>query len=158
MDVKQLLGAVTAMIARIAIAAVVIIVVFKLAVGAYDFGFQVFADIPVSEGEGRTVNVVITEGQGAKEVGKMLEMKGLISDSKLFYIHEKLSDYKDGIKPGTYELNTAMSIEEMLQCICSNESSTQEAGDTVQDTYTQQNETQETAGETYTDTTEDVQE
>ncbi len=46
MDVKQLLGAITAMIAKIAIAAAVIVVVFKLAVGAYDFGFQVFADIP----------------------------------------------------------------------------------------------------------------
>ena len=49
MDVKQLLGAITAMIAKIAIAAAVIVVVFKLAVGAYDFGFQVFADIPKDE-------------------------------------------------------------------------------------------------------------
>lgn len=38
MDVKQLLGAITAMIAKIAIAAAVIVVVFKLAVGAYDLG------------------------------------------------------------------------------------------------------------------------
>lgn len=156
MDVKQLLGAVTAMIAKIAIAAVVIIVVFKLAVGAYDFGFQVFADIPISEGEGRTVNVVITEGQDVKDVGKMLETKGLIRDSKLFYIHEKLSDYKDGIKPGTYELNTAMSIEEMLQCICSDEDSTQEADN--QGTDAKEVTTQEVSEETYTDTTEDGQE
>ena len=51
MNVKQLLGAVTGMIIKIAIAAVVIIFVFKAAVSAYDFGFQLFADIPVSEGE-----------------------------------------------------------------------------------------------------------
>ena len=73
MDVKQLLGAITAMIAKIAIAAAVIVVVFKLAVGAYDFGFQVFADIPKDEGDGRTVNVTVSEGQDSKDVGKYAE-------------------------------------------------------------------------------------
>ena len=48
MNAKQLLGAVAAMIIRIALAAVIIVVVFRLAVYAYDFGYQVFADIPVS--------------------------------------------------------------------------------------------------------------
>ena len=115
MDVKQLLGAITAMIARIALAAVVIIVVFKLAVSAYDFGFQIFADIPVDEGDGRTVSVTISENQDSKDIGTLLENKGLIRNAKLFYIQEKLSDYKDQIKPGTYELNTAMSVEEMLE-------------------------------------------
>ena len=115
MDVKQLLGAITAMIARIALAAVVIIVVFKLAVGAYDFGFQVFADIPVDEGDGRTVSVTISENQDSKDIGELLENKGLIRDAKLFYVQEMLSDYKGQIKPGTYELNTAMSVEEMLE-------------------------------------------
>ena len=115
MDVKRLLGAITAMIARIALAAVVIIVVFKLAVSAYDFGFQIFADIPVDEGDGRTVSVTISENQDSKDIGTLLENKGLIRNAKLFYIQEKLSDYKDQIKPGTYELNTAMSVEEMLE-------------------------------------------
>ena len=118
MDIKQLLGAITAMIARIAIAAVVIIVVFKLAVGAYDFGFQVFADIPKDEGDGRTVSVVISADQDSKDVGKLLENKGLIDNANVFYVQEMLSEYKDQIKPGTYELNTAMSVEEMLEIMC----------------------------------------
>lgn len=118
MDVKQLLGAITAMIARIAIAAVVIIVVFKLAVGAYDFGFQVFADIPVSEGDGRTVSVTVSENQDSKDVGKLLQEKGLIENANIFYVQEKLSEYKNQIKPGTYELNTAMSAEQMLEIMC----------------------------------------
>ena len=118
MDIKQLLGAITAMIARIAIAAVVIIVVFKLAVGAYDFGFQVFADIPKDEGDGRTVSVVISADQDSKDVGKLLENKGLIDNSNVFYVQEMLSEYKGQIKPGTYELNTAMSVEEMLEIMC----------------------------------------
>lgn len=121
MDIKQLLGAITAMILKIAIAAVVIIAVFKCAVGAYDFGFQVFADIPVSAGEGRTVSVIISANQDTKDIGALLEEKGLIKDKKLFYVQEKLSEYKDMIQPGTYELSTAMSVEEMLEVMCNAE-------------------------------------
>ena len=51
---------------------------------------------------------------------RSLEEKGLIRDAKMFYIQEMLSDYKDMITPGTYELNTAMSVEEMLVVISSN--------------------------------------
>lgn len=118
MNVKQLLGAIVAMIVRIALAAAVIIVVFKLAVGAYNFGYQVFADIPVSEGEGRTVSVVVSENQSVKDVAKVLEQKGLITDANVFYVQERLSEYKDQMKSGTYELSTAMTSEEMLRILC----------------------------------------
>ena len=127
MDVKQLLGAIGAMLAKIVLSAAVIIIIFKLAIGAYDFGFNLFADIPVDEGDGRTVNVVISESQDVMDVGKMLEEKGLIRDAKMFYIQEKLSDYKDQMVAGSYELNTAMSIEDMLALICNSEETTEEA-------------------------------
>ena len=127
MDVKQLLGAIGAMLAKIVLSAAVIIIIFKLAIGAYDFGFNLFADIPVDEGDGRTVNVVISESQDAMDVGKMLEEKGLIRDAKMLYIEEKLSDYKDQMVAGSYELNTAMSIEDMLAVICNSEEATEEA-------------------------------
>lgn len=115
MDVKQLLGAIAAMIVKVAISAVAIIVVFKLAVSAYDFGFQIFADIPMDEGEGRTVSVTISENLDSKDIGELLELKGLIRSANLFVVQEKLSDYKDSITPGTYELNTAMSVADMLE-------------------------------------------
>ena len=127
MDVKQLLGAIGAMLAKIVLSAAVIIIIFKLAIGAYDFGFNLFADIPIDEGDGRTVNVVISESQDVMDVGKMLEEKGLIRDAKMFYIQEKLSDYKDQMVAGSYELNTAMSIEDMLALICNSEETTEEA-------------------------------
>lgn len=127
MNVKQLLGAIGAMLFKIVLSAAVIIVVFKLAVSAYDFGFNLFADIPIDEaGSGRTVNVIISENQDSMDVGQMLEEKGLIRDAKMFYIQEMLSDYKDMITAGTYELNTAMSVEEMLAAICSNAEAAEE--------------------------------
>lgn len=118
MNAKQLLGAISAMIVRIVVAAAIIAVVFKLAISAYDFGYQIFADVPMSEGSGRTVSVVVSEGQSSKELAKMLEQKGLIKDANVFYIQEQLSDYKDMIKPGTYELSTAMNSEQMLAILC----------------------------------------
>ncbi len=122
MDVKQFLGAVSATIIKIAVAAVIIVAVFRLAVYAYDFGFQVFADAPLSEGEGRTVSVVISEGLGNRELAKMLEQKGLVKDANVFYIYDLLSDYrKKDLKPGTYELSTAMNAEEMLGILCGDE-------------------------------------
>ncbi|MDE6918038.1 MAG: endolytic transglycosylase MltG [Lachnospiraceae bacterium] len=118
MNAKQFLGAISAMIIRIAMAAVIIVAVFRLAVYAYDFGYQVFADVSVSEGEGRVVSVVVSDGLSSRELAKLLEQKGLINDANVFYVYERLSDYKDKLKPGTYELSTAMNAEEMLEIMC----------------------------------------
>lgn len=118
MEVKQLLGAIVATIAKIAVAAVIIIAVFKLAVGAYEFGYQIFADVPVDLDGGRTVSVVVEENQNSKELSKLLEQKGLIKDANVFYVQEQLSDYKGKLKAGTYELSTSMKGEEMLEIMC----------------------------------------
>ena len=127
MNVKQLFGAMSATIVKIAITAVIVVVVFRLAVSAYDFGFQIFADIPIAEeGNGRTVNVVISEGQDSKEIGKLLEQKGLIENGTIFYIQEILSEYKGMIQPGTYELNTAMSATQMIEIMCKIDEATEE--------------------------------
>ena len=114
MDVKQLLGAITGMIIKVALSVVIIIAIFRIAIAAYDFGFQVFADIPVSEGEGRPVSVVVSSTQDVKDIAKMLEEKGLIRDDLVFVIQEKLSESDHGIESGTYELNTAMTSEQIL--------------------------------------------
>lgn len=118
METKQLLGAIVATIAKIAVAAVVIVVVFKLAVGSYEFGYQIFADAPVDTGNGRTVSVTVSEGQGSREIAKILKQKGLIKDANVFYLQEQLSDYKGLIKPGSYELSTAMTGTQMLEIMC----------------------------------------
>ena len=39
-----------------------------------------------------------------------------------------MSEYKDEIKPGTYELNTAMSVEEMLETMCAADEAETEEG------------------------------
>lgn len=117
---KQLLGTFVSTIIKVVIIVLIIIGVYKLCNTAYDFGFQIFADIPVATtGDGRTVNVIISDDMDEKDVADLLEEKGLVKNATVFYIQEKLSlsDEELAIVPGTYELNTAMTAEEMLEIL-----------------------------------------
>jgi len=44
----------------------------------------------------------------------MIEEKGLTRDATLFALQYLLSEYKEDIKPGTYEVSTAMTAEEIM--------------------------------------------
>lgn len=117
MNLKQLFGAMSATIFKICITVVVVLVVFYLSVSAYDFGYAVFADTPLSTGEAVPVSVVITEDKDTMEVAKLLESKGIIADAKIFYVQEMLSDSTGGIQPGVYELSSTMNSAEILAVI-----------------------------------------
>ena len=117
---KQLLGTFVSTIIKVVIIVLIIIGVYKLCTAAYDFGFQIFADIPVATtGDGRTVNVIISDNMDEKDVANLLEEKGLVKNATIFYIQEKLSltDEELSIVSGTYELNTAMTAEEMIEIL-----------------------------------------
>jgi UPF0755 protein len=117
MNGKEFLGAISSTIIKIAIAAAVIMVVFRLAIYSYDFGFQIFADQPVSSGDGRTVSVVVSDDLSDMELSKLLEQKGLVNDANVFFVQLKLFD--GDIVSGVYELNTAMTAAEMLNVMSS---------------------------------------
>lgn len=108
----------------------VVYALFQCGKGAYDFGYRVFTETPVAatdEGEDKVVQ--ITADMGAKEIGELLEKKGLIRNSELFYIQLKLSAYAKKIKEGTYTLSTSMTAREMMQII---------SADAVEDTETEE--------------------
>ena len=61
---------------------------------AFEFGHRVFTETAVDLPEdGQEKVVEITPGMGAMELGDLLEKKGLIRDSKLFFLQLKLSFY-----------------------------------------------------------------
>lgn len=115
MNTRQIVTAVFGTVLKVAIAALVIMFVYKGAVVAYDYGYRVFKEEPVSESPGIDVTVDITVGKSALQIGEILEQEGLIRDAKLFYIQNLLSHYKDMLRAGTYTLNTAMTMEEMME-------------------------------------------
>ncbi|MGN0376798.1 MAG: endolytic transglycosylase MltG [Suilimivivens sp.] len=114
MNVKYLVGAVVETIIKVIVIAVVVMFVFRTATKAYDFGYKVFADKPVSASGGRTITVGIAESASVKDIAQMLEEKGLIEDANLFIVQELLSAYHGEILPGIYDLSTSMTAEEML--------------------------------------------
>lgn len=98
----------------IAIAMVLVMVLINLSAKAYDFGYRIFSEEPIAPAPGYTTTVAIVEGKSAKDIGEILEEKGLIRSATLFYFQELLSDYHDKLQPGVYKLSTSMTPEEMM--------------------------------------------
>lgn len=115
MNAKYLIVAMIETIIKIAVLAAVVVFVFRGATQAYDFGYRVFADQPVSVSGGRTITVGVSENASVKEIAQMLEERGLIEDAKLFVVQEFLSAYHKKILPGIYDLSTDMTAEQMLE-------------------------------------------
>ena len=115
MNSKEVVISVFSTVFKIVLAIIIVMLVYKWSLLAYDYGQRVFNEPPMSAGSGRTVTIVVSEGDSAKEIGEKLEKNGLIRDSMLFRIQEMLSAYKDEMQPGTYELNTSMTTEEMME-------------------------------------------
>ena len=115
MNSKEVVISVFSTVFKIVLAIIIVMLVYKWSLLAYDYGQRVFNEPPMSAGSGRTVTVVVSEGDSAKEIGEKLEKSGLIRDAMLFRIQEMLSAYKDELQPGTYELNTSMTTEEMME-------------------------------------------
>ena len=114
MNSKEVVVSIFSTVFKIVLAIIIVMLVYKWSLTAYEYGQRIFNEPPMSAGEGRMVTVVVEDGDTAKEIGVMLEKNGLIRDAELFRIQEMLSAYKDEMKPGTYELNTSMTAEEMM--------------------------------------------
>ena len=114
MNSKEVVVSVFSTVFKVVLAIIIVMLVYKWSLTAYEYGQRVFNEPPMTAGDGRTVTIVIEEGDGAKEIGATLENYGLIRDAELFVIQEMLSSYKDKMKPGAYELNTSMTTDEMM--------------------------------------------
>lgn len=117
MNVKYVIGSIVEMVIKIVAFIFIAMFVIRTATAAYDYGFRVFAEKPIDVGEGRTISVSIGNADSAKEVGEMLQERGLIRDANLFRIQELLSENHGKIQPGIYDLSTAMTAQEMLAVI-----------------------------------------
>lgn len=116
---RQIVGAVFGTVMKVVVAAVVLMFIYRYSIMAYDYGYRIFGEEPMDAEPGRDVSIQVAESDDAEDIGLMLEQKGLIRDAKLFMIQEKLSGSDSEIAAGTYELNTAMTVEEMLDIMLS---------------------------------------
>jgi UPF0755 protein len=113
--IRSILLGILNFIVRACILIVVIWGIRKICITAYDYGFRIYSEPPMAEGDqGVDVVVTIPMGSSVAETGELLKGYGLIRDDKLFILQERLSDYHDKLEPGTYTLNTSMTAEEMM--------------------------------------------
>ena len=111
---------------RISAVVIVVLLLYTLIFWSYDFGYRIFSDEPMEAGIGRTISVAIVDGKTVKEVGELLENKGLIRNSTLFVFQEKFSEYEGLMKPGVYELSTSMTPQEIIQYMATEQTTEEE--------------------------------
>lgn len=117
MSAKKVFGAIFGTVFRLVVMICVIYLIYELAIGAYNFGYRVFADIPAALSPGTDKEVIITETMDSKTIAKNFEEAGLVEDWKLFWTQIQFSEHKDEICPGVYTLNSSMRAEEMLEIL-----------------------------------------
>lgn len=106
------------------LAAVILIVLGKK---AYTIGYEVVSTAPAAKENGADVTVAITDDMSVLEIGEMLNEWGLIREQPIsFWTQELLSEYHNKILPGTYVLNTGMTVDEMLKILSQSEEKDQE--------------------------------
>lgn len=114
MDVKEIVGSIFSIAAKVVIVMLAVTTVKKYAAMSYDYGYRLFTEPPVSTGEGRNVEIIIGEDTKVKEIGEKLENTGLVRDGKLFILQELVDENHGKITPGRYYLNTNMTATEMI--------------------------------------------
>lgn len=115
--IKDITIAFAGTVVRVALVILAVICIANYAGKAYDFGYRIFAEEPMSPPPGRDINFVVNSSDSQKEIIQMLEDKGIIRDHLIFTIQKKLSIYKEDVKPGSYNLNTSMNTEEILEVL-----------------------------------------
>ena len=115
MKSERLIGVVISAILKLVVAVVVVYVVYQGAMTCYSYGYRIFTEPAVSSGTGRVVTITLKEDATATELGELFAEKGLVKDAKLFALQYMFSEYRKDLIPGTYELSTAMTAEEMME-------------------------------------------
>jgi cell division protein YceG involved in septum cleavage len=112
-------GAKTAIFALIAV--LVVFFVIFLSQKAYFLGYETASYEPEvsSESEAKEVTITINARMSASDIGKLLIEEGLIDESlEAFLLQDMLSGLHGEYVPGTYTLNNSLTVDEMLQIIC----------------------------------------
>lgn len=100
----------------------VLLVIFLIFLGrtAYRYGYAVFNEKGVEAAPGKDVTVAVRSDMTVKELADVLSKHGLIEDTGVFLILERISGMHEAYVSGTYKLNTSMTPTEILRIITGN--------------------------------------
>jgi UPF0755 protein len=115
MKTWHVIGGVFGAIFRTVLLVVIAYAIYRGAIIAYDYGYRVFTEPAISLGEGRAVTVAVTKSMSAMDIGRLFEDHGLVREADLFAVQYLLSEYREDVEPGIFELRTSMTAEEMMR-------------------------------------------
>lgn len=78
----------------------------------YQFGYDVFNGKPMTNGAQTRLKYTVEEEQSIRTIAEDLEEAGLIRDKWIMIVQKVFYNYN--IIPGTYELNSGMTSQEIL--------------------------------------------
>lgn len=93
----------------------VVMIVIKVCTFTYDFSYQLFGDVSVTQTAEIDREFVINKGESTMSVASKLEKNHLIVDRYSFYVRTKITD--QNILPGIYKLNSSMNYDDILEII-----------------------------------------
>lgn len=114
MKSEKLIFSVLGSILKMAAVAFLVYTIYRGVQISYDYGYRILNEPAMSVGKGRNVIISFEEGMSPLKVGEMMQEKGLSRDGKLFALQYLFSEYREDIKPGVYNVNTAMTAEEIM--------------------------------------------
>lgn len=76
---------------------------------------------PVDKKSQADIELVIEHGMSTKQIGELLEKRGLIKSSKFFLVYTKINNCAS-LKASTYDLKKSMNMGEIVKNICSGNS------------------------------------
>lgn len=94
---------------------IVAMLIVRAGTYTFNFAYQVFGSVAVSEEPGTEVEFQILKGESTMEIAGKLYVSRLIKDKYSFYVKTKLKEYD--IMPGTFILNTSMDYDSILEVI-----------------------------------------
>lgn len=94
---------------------IVIVLLVKISGVAHDFGYQVFGKVTASEAPGHDTTIEINKGESTMNIASKLELNGVIVNKYSFFLKAKLKKYN--LMPGTYNLNTSMTYDEIFSIL-----------------------------------------
>ncbi|MGT2930264.1 endolytic transglycosylase MltG [Streptococcus dentasini] len=91
-----------------------LILLMMIAGGAYGIYYVKSSLSPVNSKATKYVTVEIPKGSSSKQIGQILERKGLIKDANVFNYYTKFKNYSN-LKNGYYNLKASMSVDEIIK-------------------------------------------
>lgn len=113
---------------NILVYAVIIFLIYKVVLFAFDFSYEVFGNTTISQHNDTPVAIDIKDGYSSADIAAVLKENGIIKYKMAFTVRMALEGAEDEVVPGTYEVNETMSMNDIIAMITGSASESETTG------------------------------